>query len=402
MTTYTVKQGDTLWWIAVKNGISWQKLYEDNKNVITDPNKIYPGMVLTIKTYIDEVHEDLVESTENFKKEDKNIFNSSLYDIGKNWVANQALDILEGLADDKWKDSNSNTYDDVLPHLKEAGVKSEYNLDIMKDFNKYKLGMGDDYLDQGHAYIFITTPNLNLGGANNSQYNFESSEFLNQMKKKDKAILNALTTDQENFNPFIPLLSNRFTNFETKDTVARTKYIGETFSGFKQTYPESNIESVVSDQFQIKFIETANMDITKLHKVWCDYIEGVRRGMLLPSDNTINSGVVDYFSSIYYFMVKPDGKTITYFAKYTGVAPINVPYSAYSYSEGERGLVDVSIQYIYSYKEDMEPEIISDFNTINKKSKKAEIRQVPRKNRGNNEAAFDYVIEFNDIETKYK
>ncbi len=48
-TTYIVKKGDTLSSIASKYGTTWQKLYEKNKKVIgNDPDKIYPGQVLTI------------------------------------------------------------------------------------------------------------------------------------------------------------------------------------------------------------------------------------------------------------------------------------------------------------------------------------------------------------------
>ena len=45
-----VKQGDTLWKIAQRNGISTQKLYDDNKHIIgTNPDLIQIGMKLEIK-----------------------------------------------------------------------------------------------------------------------------------------------------------------------------------------------------------------------------------------------------------------------------------------------------------------------------------------------------------------
>ena len=52
-TTYTVVSGDTLWKIAVKfygDGNQWRKIYEDNRDVLSDPNKIYVGQVLKIRT----------------------------------------------------------------------------------------------------------------------------------------------------------------------------------------------------------------------------------------------------------------------------------------------------------------------------------------------------------------
>ena len=47
---YIVKSGDNLTSIAKKFGTTWQKIYEDNKNIIGDnPNLIYAGQKLVIK-----------------------------------------------------------------------------------------------------------------------------------------------------------------------------------------------------------------------------------------------------------------------------------------------------------------------------------------------------------------
>ena len=48
-TTYVVKKGDTLTSIAKKYNTTWRSIYNKNKSVIgNNPNKIYPGQVLTI------------------------------------------------------------------------------------------------------------------------------------------------------------------------------------------------------------------------------------------------------------------------------------------------------------------------------------------------------------------
>jgi len=48
---YEIQEGDTLWKIAEKfygDGNMYQKIFEDNKEVIKDPNKIYPGQKIRI------------------------------------------------------------------------------------------------------------------------------------------------------------------------------------------------------------------------------------------------------------------------------------------------------------------------------------------------------------------
>jgi len=48
---HTVEKGDTLWAISAKhlgNGAHYQKIFEANKPMLSDPDKIYPGQMLRI------------------------------------------------------------------------------------------------------------------------------------------------------------------------------------------------------------------------------------------------------------------------------------------------------------------------------------------------------------------
>lgn len=59
VVAYTIVSGDTLWKIADKfygDGNLWKKIFEDNKNIIRDANKIYVGQVILI--YLTEEQDD--------------------------------------------------------------------------------------------------------------------------------------------------------------------------------------------------------------------------------------------------------------------------------------------------------------------------------------------------------
>ena len=50
-TTYTVRSGDTLWKISqtfLGSGARYMEIFNANRGTLSDPNKIFPGQVLTI------------------------------------------------------------------------------------------------------------------------------------------------------------------------------------------------------------------------------------------------------------------------------------------------------------------------------------------------------------------
>jgi nucleoid-associated protein YgaU len=46
--TYTVVSGDNLTKIGEKYGVTWQQIFEANKDILKDPDKIFPGQELKI------------------------------------------------------------------------------------------------------------------------------------------------------------------------------------------------------------------------------------------------------------------------------------------------------------------------------------------------------------------
>ena len=47
-STYTVQSGDNLTKIGERYGVSWQKIFDANRDKLDDPDKIFPGQELAI------------------------------------------------------------------------------------------------------------------------------------------------------------------------------------------------------------------------------------------------------------------------------------------------------------------------------------------------------------------
>ena len=54
LNEYTVKTGDCLWNIAKEHKTTWQEIYELNKDIINDPNLIYPDQILKLNSVTGE------------------------------------------------------------------------------------------------------------------------------------------------------------------------------------------------------------------------------------------------------------------------------------------------------------------------------------------------------------
>jgi nucleoid-associated protein YgaU len=48
MHTYTVESGDNLTKIGKKYGVEWKAIWDHNRDILNDPDKIYPGQELKI------------------------------------------------------------------------------------------------------------------------------------------------------------------------------------------------------------------------------------------------------------------------------------------------------------------------------------------------------------------
>lgn len=257
--------------------------------------------------------------------------------------------------------------------MSNSGIFTNRVFDEVNYFNPWKVNMEyNDIFVKGIPFVFMTTPPLNL-----TEVNVQSDSFLTYMCNSStenlniaRHMTNRVFTDDlfgalsSSTSRMIPLVTNRSLSCDTKDTVSRTKEVGESFYGYKQVHPGSLVDSIVGDEFSIKYLESANLSIIKMHKLWQDYIEKIRRGSFMPSKKSIEDGYIDYMVSVYYILCDFDGETIKYWCKYTGVTPLNVPYSNLGGEMNAHDIPDVTINYQYCFKEDLSPAILRDFNRV--------------------------------------
>ena len=260
------------------------------------------------------------------------------------------------------------------------------DLSIINDLTKFHGFYDNVYRDPfvgGNAFIFMTKPLLFIDPRKpNKRDNKSMLAYINMtrdpvfvqylltesLSDKDKTLVDSLSYKTEYFDSsFLPIFTNQCKNFDTSDVTMEQLDAFDTKQGFKQVLPMHKSSSEGSGAISINVTEDSNLDFTKIMKLWVNYISNITDGTFDANPDMINNGVLDYVSSIFYFVLAPDGKTIKYWAKYTGCWPTAIPYGAMKYSKGSSEVVELDLNFNYMVKEDMNPKILEEFNIISLK-----------------------------------
>lgn len=250
---------------------------------------------------------------------------------------------------------------------------SDIDVNMHNEFLKYKAYNANyDNMHTGISYIFITKPKLclttdieNSSESTPAVYNTTENGFFKYVAQYRPELIKALIQSHNSSGgSFIKLLSNRYERIDLEDFLLNEKEIAESWKGYNLRLPTTSVSSRNSGTLAIQYDELSDASVLLLHKVWFEYIEKIKFGYIEPEDTTIENKEIDYLSSLYYFMLAPDGETILFWGKYTGLAPKSLPYSAYNSEVGSKILVKANIQYIYQHKEFLEPETLQEFNNV--------------------------------------
>ena len=249
-------------------------------------------------------------------------------------------------------------------------------------YNRYKTPDTNMAHNKTVTHIFFTRPDLNIldynGGANAQTRNHSEAAMV---WKRNPDIFKLLTDhkrckDSNNFNL---LLSNQVTSFDIQDEQLTYVEAGKSWAEYTMNYGDA-YSGRTAGNFSCNFVDTNDYSIINLIKLWITYIDNVARGAWRPSyDLHGNGGVskkpnmshvysktLDYAASCYVFKCGPDGEEVLYWSKYFGIFPINTGAQALSW-ELTSNIGDaprLNIQFRYSFKRDLSPISLLEFNSI--------------------------------------
>lgn len=271
---------------------------------------------------------------------------------------------------------NTDLFENIYTDFKESIDKVKTNLDLnieriewFVNFNRYRKTHPEYHLVGSQGHVFMTRPALNLFEGNSTSEvskgiaSSSDAAFFAEAIKRHSIIAKSLTPSLSGNHDFIPIIHNTARSIDIQDTSIDTKEHGETLTKWKIMYAKDAIKSLTSGTFSISYIDDSQLSISFLHLIWLYYMNGVSRGEYGPVDQCIKDGILDYAASCYYILTDMTGEDIIFWSKYWGVFPTNYPSSSFSLKDSDMVKTpEISIQYAYSFKRDMDPLILAEFN----------------------------------------
>jgi hypothetical protein len=208
------------------------------------------------------------------------------------------------------------------------------NQESLTKFDSFFVNRYTDGFVTGYSFVFITRPSLfifpykptntdRLGklAYDNMIKDQTFSQFIvnEAMNQNDRIIPEQLSFFEGVFSNssytrtnFLPLFTNRSRGFSTTDVTMEQQEAFATKQGYRLPLPTYKTASEASGTLSLPMYETPNLDVMKTLSLWVNYISNITDGTFHANPDMVKNGIIDYMSSIYYFVLEPDGKTLKY------------------------------------------------------------------------------------------
>lgn len=250
-----------------------------------------------------------------------------------------------------------------------AGIYNRNQLQFYDAFNRF--GCIDPYntVTTTREYLFFTKPDLHI--FENLDPNILNAELariplFQEAMIRYKAVLKQLQiSSKENTGPFMNLLSNTVrSNLDLPGISADDLETASNVYGTAISYRRESNKSDENHEFSLEFEDTKYLEVYMLFKLFDEYERRKYFGDITPPDKLYRYRKVLHDQiAIYKFIVGEDGETLLYWAKLYGCYPKTVPRDAFSDMSSNGGL-RYTVQWKAQFVEDMDPQILNDFNIL--------------------------------------
>ncbi len=113
----------------------------------------------------------------------------------------------------------------------------------------------------------------------------------------------------------------------------------------------SNVTKVSNGyNLNIKYLEMSGIPIFRIHKAWIEYIRDAKSGYKVNMHyGGKENQKDDYCGNVLYWTTKPDGRTVEFFALYSGIYPLVDPQDAFGFDIGSIDKVELDFSYHVDY-----------------------------------------------------
>lgn len=228
-------------------------------------------------------------------------------------------------------------------------------------FARYERLDPHNWLGTTREYIFFTSPDLQIFNNNIASRSPLFAEAITRYSN----VVDSLCYTRTN-KPFVNLLSNyKRSNVDLPDISASSDYeTSKNILGSSIFYRGTSYESDENHEFSIEFEDTKYLEVYMWFRLFDEYERMKHYGLITEiNPDYINKKIIHDQMAMYKFIVGDDGESIIHYSKYYGVYPKNVPRGTFSDLPAD-GNIKFTINFKASFVDDMDPNIIYDFNYL--------------------------------------
>ena len=278
------------------------------------------------------------------------------------------VNVLDNTARPEFDESSSGLLKYVKANGLGIGAGRVTQKEKYEKFARYERLDPNNWMGFTKEFIFFTTPDLQLFNGATLNPSIANNSLIVEASKRYNDVLQSLSYSACG-RPFVNLLSNyKRSNVDLPDITTASDYeTSKNILGSSIFYRGTSYESDENHEFSVEFEDTKYLEVYMWFRLFDEYERMKHYGLVdFVDDRYLNGKIIHDQMAMYKFIVGEDGESIIHYSKFIGVYPKNVPRSTFSDLPAD-GNVKFTINFKAAYVEDMDPNIILDFNEIAKK-----------------------------------